>query len=44
MEITKTAEQWLEKAIELEAQGRQQQAELCFKKALELEARVNAEP
>ncbi len=42
MESTKSAEQWLEKAVELEAHGKQQQAELCFKKALEVEARANA--
>jgi hypothetical protein len=43
METTKTAEQWLEKAVELEAQEKQQQAEQCFKKAIEVEAQANAE-
>ena len=43
METAKAAEQWLEKAVEFEAKGKQQQAELCFKKALEVEARANAE-
>ena len=34
----KTPDEWLEKAVQYEAQGKYQQAELCLKKAIAVEA------
>lgn len=33
-----TADEWLEKAVQYETQGKYQQAELCLKKAIAVEA------